>query len=116
MVTGEPGLAKAVAQGGQGRWQQWEGALTHQAAGKASLGSAKASLLLQEHSSASQESCVSSQGKASGKTDVMAHKRLFGNQKSLTQTCHCHSTSPAKARALHFKEAKSLNNHTLTQG
>lgn len=34
----------------------------------------------------------------------MAHKRLFANQKTQTQTCHCHSTSWTKARDLHFKK------------
>lgn len=39
--------------------------------------------------------------------DVMAHKRLFANQKTqLTQTCHCHRTSWTKARALNFKIAE----------
>lgn len=36
--------------------------------------------------------------------DAMAHKRLFANQKTQTQTCHCHSTSWTKARDLHFKK------------
>lgn len=77
-----------------GSWQSFPRACGH----------AKASLLLQKHSSGSKESCVSSQGKASGQTGIMAHKKLFANQKTLTQTHHSHSTSWTKARALHFKE------------
>lgn len=96
-----------MAQGGQGSWQQWEGGPDSPGCWQSfpsPRGHVKASLLLQKHISGSKESCVSSQGKASGKMGVMAHKKLFANQKTLTQTHHGHSTSWTKARAFHFKE------------